>query len=92
MKKKSKNNAPSLFSDEELEQVEQSAKIQPKTPVQLKELPLLVYMEGGVSSLLDRDIDALERQLGPCENDHGVSLWRLLREAKKNGARSVSLI
>lgn len=37
-------------------------------------------------------LDALERDCGPCEDENGVSLWRILRDIKANGARRVQFI
>ena len=53
---------------------------------------LSVEAEGKTYKLSDNDIDHLERTLGPCENDDGVSLWWLLRQLKRDGAKQVKLI
>ena len=47
---------------------------------------------GEVYALDSRAIDALERDCGPCEDENGVSLWRVLRDIHAHGARNVKFI
>ena len=48
---------------------------------------------GGETYALDPGaIDALEKECGPCEDENGVSLWRVLRDIHASGARRIQFI
>lgn len=90
--KKPKANAPSLFSDEELEQVERYAQIKPKTPVCAKGSDIDIQMEGSKNSPAERGFTALKHALENCVNEDGLSLWQVLLDAKAAGASRIMFI
>lgn len=53
---------------------------------------LNVSWHGQSYALDNAALDALERDCGPCEDENGVSLWRILRDVKASGARRVQFI
>lgn len=78
---------PSLFPDGALPPPRKREKPRP-APAELR----IVSEDGAERTLTDAEIDAAERVFGPCEDDNGVSLWRVLRDIKANGASRVQFI
>ena len=53
----------------------------------------IILVQGGKErTVSDKDIDFLEKQLGPCENDDGVSLWWLIRRLAQDGVKKLNLM
>lgn len=53
----------------------------------------ITLIQDGIERVVsDKDIDLLEKQLGPCENDDGVSLWWLIRRLAQDGVKKVKLV